>query len=109
MPERALAGKPGNEKENKEEINPLKVVLKDTIEFDLLNKIADSLEVEEVNEDTGDQTDGFVDKVKEIIKEIFEEFKDRLDPTKEKRKFERALIKIFSILLNTKINSAEKI
>ena len=74
-----------------------------------IHKIVNNLEISELGEGTEDQTDGFVDKVKEIIRELIDEFKERLDPDKEKGQFVKAIIKMFSILLNTKANSVEKI
>ena len=86
------------------------MILIETTKFNLLSKIADNLQIYQLEDNNEDQTDGFVDKVKDIVKEICEEFKKRLCPNnKEKRQFVRAIIKIFSILLNIKANSTDKI
>ena len=85
------------------------MILIETTKFNLLSKIVDNLEIYQLEENNEDPTDGFVDKVKEIIKEIFDELKDRLNPNnKEKGQSVRAIVRIFSILLNTKANSTDK-
>ena len=43
------------------------------------------------------------------MQDLYEEFKDSLGPDKEKGQFVRAIIRIFTILLNTKTNSISKI
>ena len=109
MLKRSQAEKATVANENDAQIDPAKVLLIETTKFNLLNEIADNLEIDKLEKNVEDQTEGFVDKVKKVIKELFEKFKDRLDPSKEKGKFVRAIMKIFSILLNSKADSTEKL
>ena len=109
IPKRSQAEKGATEKENNIEIDAAKVILLETTKLNLIHQIASNLEISELGEDTEEQTDDFVDKVKEIIQELIDEFNERLDPDKEKGQFVKAIIKIFSILLNTKANLVEKI
>ena len=109
MPKRSRVEKATIARENNIQIAPAKIIFLKTTKFNVLHKIADYLEINELEEDIEDQIDGFGDKVKEIIQELFEEFKDRLEPDQEKGQFVKALIRIFSILLNTKANSETKI
>ena len=67
MPKRIQAEKTATEKENNIEVDPAKLILLETAKINLIHKIANNLEISELGEDTEDQTDGFVDKVKEII------------------------------------------
>ena len=67
MSKRIQAEKTATEKENNIEVDPAKLILLETAKINLIHKIANNLEISELGEDTEDQTDGFVDKVKEII------------------------------------------
>ena len=78
----------------------------------LLHKIADNLEISDlINENSdGDQTDGFSDKGRELVENIYEEIRNSLDQdNKGKGQFVKAIMRIFSILLNTKKSSIKKI
>ena len=78
----------------------------------LLHKIADNLEISDlINENSdGDQTDGFSDKGRELVEHIYEEIRNSLDQdNKGKGQFVKAIMRIFSILLNTKKSSIKKI
>ena len=78
----------------------------------LLHKIADNLEISDlINENSdGDQTDGFRDKGRELVENIYEEIRNSLDQdNKGKGQFVKAIMRIFSILLNTEKSSIKKI
>ena len=84
----------------------------ETKQYLLLHKIADNLEISDlINKNGGgDQTDGFTDKMKEFVENIYEEIKENFDQENEgKNQFVKAIIRIFSILLNTKISLIKKI
>ena len=61
------------------------------------------------DEENLDEADGFRTKIKEIIDQIIEEFKKSLELDKEKGNFVKGLIKMFTILLNTKYSSITKL
>ena len=81
----------------------------------LLDKLADSLESDKtISENSeGDQIDGFLEAVKELAEKLFNEIKENINTSGEnqnkKTKFIKALIRIFSILLNANLTSAKKI
>ena len=82
----------------------------------LLDKLADSLESNKIVSENseGDQTDGSIDTVKELAEKLFDEIKGNIENTSrenrnKKTKFIKALIRIFSILLNANLTSAKKI
>ena len=84
--------------------------------FFLLDQIADDLELnEDIKENyEGDQIDGFIETVREIVEKLINEIKESLGNTlaenqNKKTKFIKALVRIFSILLNANLNSAKKI
>ena len=83
--------------------------------FSLLEQIADGLELsEDIRENyEGDEADGFIETVREIAEKLFNEIKQSIGSTptenqSKKAKFIKALIRIFSILLNANLNSAKK-
>ena len=80
----------------------------------MLDKVAFSLEDYIINdllddEKNLDEAASFRTKIKEIIEQIFEEFKESLKLDQKNGKFAKALIKIFTILLNTKCSSIAKL
>ena len=82
----------------------------------LLELIANGLELSDVLTESvdGDQIDGFRETIKLLVEKLFNETKDsiRTDPTRpgnKKQQFIKALIRIFSILLNANLSSAKKI
>ena len=84
--------------------------------FFLLENIADDLEInEDISENyNSDETDGFIQIVKELAEKLFNEIKEGFADTpienqSKKTKFTNALIRIFSILLNANLRSAKKI
>ena len=84
--------------------------------FFLLESIADDLETNEdiLENYDGDETDGFIQTVKELAEKLFNEIKEGFADTpvenqSKKTKFIKALIRIFSILLNANLSSAKKI
>ena len=108
MPKRSAAENAANAATD---IDTKKVIIFETTKFNVLHKLADNLEISELEDNINneDQIDGFGDKVKEIIQDIYEEFKDSLEPDQGKGQFVTALIRIFSILLNTKTNLISRI
>ena len=78
----------------------------------MLHKIADNLEISkfENKERTGEETDRFAEKVRELVENIYEQLKENLEGQQgENRQFFNAIIRIFTILLNTKTRSITKI
>ena len=84
----------------------------ETKQYLLLHKIADNLEISDlINENSdGDQTDGFSDKGRELVENLYKEIRNSLDQdNKGKGQFVKAIMRIFSILLNTEKSSIKKI
>ena len=82
----------------------------------LLELMANDLESSDILIESadGDQVDGFRETIKLLVENLFEQIKDRIKnyaarPDNKKQKFIKALIKIFSILLNANLSSAKKI
>ena len=63
--------------------------------------------LEESNE--ADSTDGVFDFLTSLADQVQEEFEELLDSKSDKKCFLRALPKIFALLLNTKVDTGEKI
>ena len=59
--------------------------------------------------DDTDSTDGVFDFLGSLSDQVQEEFKEILDGDCDKKRFIKALSKIFALRLNTKVNKAEKI
>ena len=59
--------------------------------------------------DDADSTDGVFDFLTTLADQVQEEFEELLDSDSDKKCFLRALSKIFILLLNTKVDAAEKI
>ena len=88
----------------------------ETNHYLLLELIANDLESSDVISESidGDQVDGFRETIKLIVKKLFEQIKDSIKndaarSDNKKQKFVKALIIIFSILLNANLSSAKKI
>ena len=84
--------------------------------FFLLESIVDDLEINEdiLEKYNGDETDGFIQTVKELAEKLSIEIKEGFADTpvenqSKNTKFIKALIRIFSILLNANLSSAKKI
>ena len=86
----------------------------ETNHYLLLELIANDLESSDVISESidGDQVDGFRETIKLLVEELFEQIKDSIKndarPDNKKQKFIKALIRIFSILLNANLSSAKK-
>ena len=59
--------------------------------------------------DDVDSTDGVFDFLSSLADQVQGEFEELLDGDSDKKRFLRALSKIFALLLNTKVDTAEKI
>ena len=59
--------------------------------------------------DDADSTDDVLDFLTSLAIKVQEEFEELLDNDSNKKRFLRSLSKIFALLLNTKVNTAEKI
>ena len=59
--------------------------------------------------DDADSTDGVFDFLTTLADKVQEEFEELLDGESDKKSFLQALSKIFALLLNTKVGTAEKI
>ena len=82
----------------------------------LLELIANDLESSNIISESvdGDQIDGFREIIKLLVEKLFEQIKDSIKndaarPDNKKQRFIKALIRIFSILLNAYLSSAKKI
>ena len=56
-----------------------------------------------------DSTDGVLDFLTSLSNQVQDEFEELFDGDTDKKCFLRALSKIFALLLNTKVDTAEKI
>ena len=56
-----------------------------------------------------DSTDGVFDFLEALSARVQEEFEELLDGDIDKKRFVKALTRIFALLLNTKVNIADKI
>ena len=76
-----------------------------------MHKVADNLEISDlINKSDRDQTDRFGDRAKKLVENIYEEIKENFEQeNKGKGQFVKAIIRIFYVLLNTKISSIKKI
>ena len=88
----------------------------ETNHYLLLELIANDLESSDIISESvdGDQIDGFRETIKLLVEKLFEPIKDSIKndatrPDNKKQKFIKALIRIFSILLNANLSSAKKI
>ena len=59
--------------------------------------------------DDADSTDGVFEFLTSLLDQVQGEFEELLDGNSDKKRFLRALLKIFALLLNTKVVTAEKI
>ena len=59
--------------------------------------------------DNSDSTDGAFDALSDIAQSAQEDFDELIDVGSDKEKFIKALPQIFALLLNTNVNSVEKI
>ena len=59
--------------------------------------------------DNDDLTDGIVEALSAISEQIQEEFDELLGGDTDKKLFLKSLSKIFALLLNTKVTTAEKV
>ena len=88
----------------------------ETNHYLLLELIANDLESSDIISESvdGDQIDGFRETIKLLLEKLFEQIKDSIKndaarPDNKKQKLIKALIRIFSILLNANLSSAKKI
>ena len=88
----------------------------ETNHYLLLELIANVLELSDIITESVDvdQVDGFRVTIKLLVEKLFEQIKDSIKndaakPDNKKQKFIKALIRIFSIMLNANLTSAKKI
>ena len=76
----------------------------------MFEEIARELEAYLLKEsDDADSTDGVFDFLISLANQVQDEFEELLDRDSDKKRFLRALSKIFALLLNTKVDTAEEI
>ena len=82
----------------------------------MLDKIADNLELNEIiNENIeGDEIDSFKEKIKELVEKTFNETKGNIDSSvgessSKKSRFIKAIMRVFSILLNANLSSVKNL
>ena len=88
----------------------------ETNHYLLLELIANDFESSDIISESvdGDPIDSFRETIKLLAEKLFEQIKDSIKnddarPDNKKQKFIKALIRIFSILLNANLSSAKKI
>ena len=87
----------------------------ETNHYLLLELMVNDLESSDIISESvdGDQIDGFRETIKLLVEKLFEQIKGSIinnatKPDNKKTKVYKALIKIFSILLNANLTSAKK-
>ena len=75
-----------------------------TLIFEEINK-----ELEKYLLDDADSTDGIFDFLESLSAKVQEEFDDLLEGDSDKKRFIEALTRIFALLLNTKVNTTDKV
>ena len=78
-----------------------------TLIFEEITRKLEVYLLEESND--ADSTDGVFDFLTSLADQVQEEFEELLDGKRDKKRFLRALPKIFALLLNTKVDTGEKI
>ena len=81
----------------------------ETNHYLLLKLIANNLESSDIISESvdGDQIDGFRETIKLLVEKLFEQIKDSIK--NDAARPDKALIRIFAILLNANLSSAKKI
>ena len=87
--------------------------LNELVEYDgclILEEITSNLEkyLKEESDDK-DTTDGILDVITGLSETVTGEFEDLLEDDDDKKRFLKSLSKIFALLLNTKVGTADKI
>ena len=87
--------------------------LNELVEYDgclILEEITSNLEkyLKEESDDK-DTTDGILDVITGLSETVTGEFEDLLEGDDDKKRFLKSLSKIFALLLNTKVSTADKI
>ena len=87
-----------------------------TTQYLLLDRITNNLELNKIINGNleGDKIDCLKEKIKELVEEIFQELKGNINDSggensSKEASFVKALIRIFSILLNANISLGKKI
>ena len=78
-----------------------------TLIFEEINKELEEYLLEKSN-DT-DSTDGVFDFLELLSAKVQEEFDELLEGDSDKKRFIKALMRIFALLLNTLVNTADKV
>ena len=78
-----------------------------TILFEEINRELEAFLTKESNDK--DVTDGVLDLLSTISDSVQEEFEELIDGESDTIRFVRTLSKIFALLLNTKVDTAEKL
>ena len=86
--------------------------LNELVEYDgclILEEITSNLEkyLKEESDDK-DTTDGILDVITGLSETVTGEFEDLLEGDDDKKRFLKSLSKIFALLLNTKVGTADK-
>ena len=74
--------------------------------FEEINKELEAFLTKESNDK--DATDSALDLLSKIFDSFQEEFDELISSDSDKKRFVRAMLKIFALLLNTRVNTAEK-
>ena len=94
-----------------EENNENELFIDPGLQYLLLDKLADKLKLDEnFNKNIeGEEIDGFKEKIRELVEKIIQELRGNIESIDSKNgPFVKAIIRIFSILLNANISSAKK-
>ena len=74
--------------------------------FEEINKELEAFLTKESNDK--DVTDSALDLLSKISDSVQEEFDELISSDSDKKRFVRAMLKIFALLLNTRVDTAEK-
>ena len=88
------------------------IELNEIVEFDgclILEEITSNIE-KHLKQESGntDATDGIFDAITELGEMVIGEFEDLLEGDDDKKRFLKSLSKIFGLLLNAKVSTADK-
>ena len=97
---------PGNDLFSLEQIEVEKTSVDATLIFEEIDKEIREFLTEEIDTDS---TDGIVDLLENLNNRLQEDFDELIGENTDKKRFVEALTQSFALLLNTKVDTADKI
>ena len=97
---------PGNDLFSLEQIEVEKTSVDATLIFEEIDKEIREFLTEEIDTDS---TDGIVDLLENLNNRLQEDFDELIGENTDKKRFVKALTQSFALLLNTKVDTADKI